>query len=63
MIKPSNQRLRVAYAQCAKCRVIAEYYYDLNNNESYDLAFVENCTKCDAHPSQLFQVTITKGDK
>jgi hypothetical protein len=61
MIKADNRRLRVAYAQCAICRVIAEYYYDLNNNESYDLAFIENCTKCDAHPSQLLQVTITKG--
>ena len=63
MIKQLKQRLRVSYAQCAKCRVIAEYYYDLNNSESYDLAFIENCTKCDASPTQLFQVTITKGDK
>jgi hypothetical protein len=61
MIKPSKQRLRVSYAQCAKCRVIAEYYFDLNNNESYELAFVENCIKCDASPTQLFQVTVTKG--
>ena len=62
MIKTAK-RLRVAYGQCAKCRVIAEYYYDLNNSESYELAFIENCIKCDASPTQLFQVTVTKGDK
>jgi hypothetical protein len=61
MIKQSKQRLRVSYAQCAICRVIAEYYYDLDSNESYELAFVENCIKCDASPTQLFQVTITRG--
>lgn len=60
MNKVTTQRLRVSYAQCAQCRVIAEYYYDLNG-DSWDLAFIENCTKCNADPSQLFQVTVTKG--
>ena len=61
MIKTDNRRLRVSYAQCAKCRVIAEYYYDLNDNSQWDLGFIENCIKCDASPTNLFQVIVTKG--
>jgi hypothetical protein len=57
------KRLRVAYGQCSECRVIAEYYYDLDDNSQWDLAFIENCIKCNATPKNLFQVTVTKGNK
>jgi hypothetical protein len=54
-------RLRVSYAQCSECRVIAEYYYNMDDTSQFDLAFTERCVKCDAAPSNLGQVIVTKG--
>lgn len=60
-MKVTTPRLRVSYGQCSECRVIAEYYYDPADTSTFDLAFTERCVKCDAAPSNINQVIVTKG--
>jgi hypothetical protein len=50
-------RLLVHYGKCSLCGVIAEYYYDRND---IDEAFIDSCVSCEAKPSNLIKVIVTK---